>query len=183
MKLLFVFLLNFIPTQANIFTVKFKTKSIIIIEESYSNISINKEFERFKKKMAMRESTDNPDTINSYGYIGLYQFGRSALKAVGYDHITVDSFRLNPGIFPRYLQDKAFKKLVDINSFILRDYIKKYNNKYVNGHRITKSGLLAASHLAGAGGVMRYFSEGYNAKDGFSTNLTHYLKEFEGYRF
>jgi hypothetical protein len=182
MKLIFICLLNFIPIQANITTIKFIIKRTTIIEESYSNISVNGEFERFREKIAKRESTNNPDIINSYGYIGLYQFGQAALKAAGYN-VSVDSFRLNPRIFPRHSQNKAFKKLVDINTYILRDYIKKYNNKYVNGHKVTKSGLLAAAHLAGAGNVIRYFNEGYNAKDGFGTNLTHYLKEFEGYKF
>jgi len=40
----------------------------------------------FYRDLAMSESSNNPKTINSKGYIGLYQMGEAALVDTGYYH-------------------------------------------------------------------------------------------------
>ena len=114
--------------------------------------------------------------VNSYGYMGKYQFGKSTLRSVGvYDF---DEFLRNPE-----LQDKAFRALIAKNKWELRKEIKKYNGKVINGVKITESGLIAAAHLGGAGSVKRYLrSNGQRGfKDGFGTSLRSYIKKFGGY--
>ena len=180
MKLLFVVILSFIPIQ---------TKLIGGIEKyqfklQHSNIQleqVNPEFKKFRDDMKFRESSNRSDTINKYGYIGFYQFGKAALEITGFGYITVDSFRQRPQIFPADSQEIAFKRLISINSVLLQFCIKKYNGKIVRGHKITKSGILAAAHLSGARKVKKWFNEGYIAKDKFGTTIENYLIKFSGY--
>lgn len=178
MKCICLLILNFIPLSAkNTLPVIVKTPSVVEIKPT------NKEFERFSNKMSLRESGNNPDTVNVQGYIGLYQFGKSALDIIGYGYVSIDSFKINPTIFPKHIQKIAFKKLIKLNEMLLKDYIKRYNGRFVNGIKITKSGILGAAHLAGHGGVKKYFDKGYVSKDVFGTTIECYLKEFSGYYF
>ena len=50
---------------------------------------------------------------------------------------------------------------------------------------VTKSGMLAAAHLAGAYGVKKYFASNgrFNPKDACGTSLEKYLLLFSGYNF
>ena len=60
----------------------------------------------------------------------------------------------------------------------------KYIGCTINGVKITKSGLLAAAHLSGAGNVKSFLNGGIDDfKDGNGTKLTTYLKEFSNYNF
>ena len=72
-------------------------------------------------------------------------------------------------------------KLLSLNEYTLRGVIHKYDGKFVKGNRITKSGILAAAHLAGAGGVKKYFRYGFNPKDAYGTGLEDYLFKFSGF--
>lgn len=130
----------------------------------------------FKQAIAVRESQGLYKLINPFGYMGKYQFGKSALRAVGI-HDT-NEFLNNPE-----LQEKAFKALLSINKWELRKEIKKYDGKVVGGIKITESGILAAAHLAGAGSVKKFLrSNGQNGfRDGFGTSLRSYIKKFGGY--
>ena len=65
--------------------------------------------------------------------MGKYQLGKSALKDVDMDSITVQKFRKDRNSFPEYLQDIAIKKYIKKNKHYLRRYIKKYNNKTIKG--------------------------------------------------
>ena len=61
----------------------------------------------------------------------------------------------------------------------MKNYIAKYKNTYFNGVYITEHGILAAAHLSGAGGVKRFFNEGYVAKDKNGTTIIKYLELFK----
>lgn len=135
-----------------------------------------KTFVGFKQALAAKESAGLYDLVNAYGYMGKYQFGRSALRAIGiYDF---NDFLKNP-----VLQEEAIHALLSINKWELRREIKKYSGRVINGIEITESGLLAAAHLAGASSVKTYLrSNGKNGfKDGFGTSLRSYIKRFNGY--
>jgi hypothetical protein len=137
----------------------------------------------FLVALGLRESSGDPHALNSYGYIGKYQFGRSALKDVGLDSITYMKFMRNKAIFPEELQDSAVVVLMKLNEDRMSDLIDKYEFTIINGIYITRAGLLAAAHLAGAGGVRSFLrSKGdYDPADGYGTKLSSYLKEFSGY--
>lgn len=133
-----------------------------------------------KRAIGKRESNGNWTIVNSEGYIGLYQFGRSALDATGYNHISLQEFTKNPSIWPPEEQEKAMSRLLKLNRSILSKYIEQFQGDTINGIVITESGLLAAAHLAGAGGVIRYLkSDGrYDPSDKNGTHLSTYLEEF-----
>ena len=146
-------------------------------ETEYLNFPFTgKTFTGFKEALAFKESQGKYTLINSLGYMGKYQFGRAALRAIG---INDNSEFLNN---PR-LQEKAFKALLAKNKWILRKEIQEYNGKTVNGIEITESGILAAAHLGGAGSVKKFFSNNgkKTIKDNYGTSLRSYMKKFGGY--
>ncbi|MGB5555799.1 MAG: hypothetical protein WBM83_14170, partial [Flavobacteriaceae bacterium] len=69
------------------------------------------------------------------------------------------------------------------NKWILRRDIDRFVGKYIQGIKITESGMLAAAHLAGAGNVKKYLrSYGQmDVMDEYGTTITKYLKRFSGY--
>jgi hypothetical protein len=121
------------------------------------------------------ESGNRYHITNRYGYMGKYQFGKSTLKSIGID-VSRKTFLNSP-----HLQEEAMDRLLTENYKSLRRFINKYEGKYVHGVLITKSGVLAAAHLAGAGNVKRFFRKGYEFKDGNGTKMTTYIKLFNGY--
>jgi hypothetical protein len=141
--------------------------------------------ENFLNHLAYKESSNNPNVVNTLGYIGKYQFGRAALKEVGYGSLRVSEFRKNPSIFPEEAQDKAIIMLLKINRKRLESTIEKYEGKYIAGIKITEAGLLAAAHLAGASGVKRFLRTNgrYNPADSYGTRLSDYLLEFSKHEF
>ncbi|WP_130735586.1 peptidoglycan-binding protein LysM [Flavobacterium sp. J27] len=137
---------------------------------------VGKTFVGFKQALAFKESRGILNTVNSFGYMGKYQFGKSTLRSVGiYDF---QEFLRNPE-----WQDKAFRALIAKNKWELRKEIEKYNGRVINGVKITESGLIAAAHLGGVGSVKKYLrSNGARGfKDGFGTSLRSYIKKFGGY--
>lgn len=148
-------------------------------EEEYTNFNFpftGKSFTGFKEALAFKESQGKYRLINSLGYMGKYQFGIAALRAIGIRDSA--EFLNNPR-----LQEKAFKVLLAKNKWELREEIEKYEGKIVNGVEVTESGILAAAHLGGAGSVKKFFkSKGRRAiKDNYGTTLKSYMKTFGGY--
>jgi hypothetical protein len=130
----------------------------------------------FLQAIGKKESGNNYSIVNTYGYMGKYQFGASTLKGLGFK-VTKEEFLSNPG-----LQEKAMQALLDHNAKKLRRQIEKYCGTTVHGVYITESGILAAAHLAGQGNVKRFFRKGYEFKDGYGTTMTSYMEKFGGYK-
>ena len=130
----------------------------------------------FLLAIGSKESGNNYSVVNTYGYMGKYQFGLSTLKGLGFK-VTRQEFLNNPS-----LQEEAMQALLEHNHRKLRKYIKKYSGQTINGVYVTESGILAAAHLAGQGNVKRFFRKGYEFKDGFGTTLTSYMQKFSGYQ-
>ena len=131
--------------------------------------------QQFLDAIGHRESSNRYDVVNSYGYMGKYQFGKSTLKGLGFK-VTKEEFLNNPE-----LQEKAMYELLKHNQKKLRRFIEKYDGKIVHGVLITESGILAAAHLAGQGNVRKFFRKGYEFKDGYGTKMTSYMIQFGGY--
>lgn len=130
----------------------------------------------FKEAVAFKESQGKYRKVNSLGYMGKYQFGSQALRAIGvYNN---QDFLKDPA-----LQEKAFVALLSKNKWILRREIRKYDGKIINGIEITESGILAAAHLGGAGSVKNFFKNRGNKRfrDAYGTSLRSYFKAFGGY--
>lgn len=130
----------------------------------------------FKQAIAIKESQGLYKLVNRFGYMGKYQFGKTALRAMGIKDSK--EFLNNPR-----LQERAFKALLSKNKWELRREIARYEGKTINGVLITESGLLAAAHLGGANSVKSFLkSKGKRGfRDGFGTSLRSYIKKFGGY--
>jgi hypothetical protein len=137
---------------------------------------VEKDFVGFKEALAFKESQGNYFRVNTLGYLGKYQFGRSTLRALNIKNSK--KFLKNP-----LLQEKAFIANLEKNKWLLRKEIKRFNGKWIKGIKITESGILAAAHLGGAGAVKKFlWSYGKESKkDAYGTRIEHYLKKFSGY--
>lgn len=140
------------------------------------SIETNNSFIDFKEALAVKESDGDYKSVNSYGYMGKYQFGKGTLKYIGLKN--TKDFLNNPA-----LQEKAFVAYVQKNKWILRREIQKYAGKTMRGILITESGILAAAHLGGAGAVQDFLrSNGaVSFVDGYGTDIKAYLKAFANY--
>jgi len=140
------------------------------------SIETNNSFIDFKEALAVKESDGDYKTVNSYGYMGKYQFGKGTLKYIGLKN--TKDFLDNPA-----LQEKAFVAYLQKNKWILRKEIQKYTGKTIRGILITESGILAAAHLGGAGSVQDFLRSNGNVSfvDGYGTDIKTYLKAFANY--
>jgi len=156
---------------------KFKSFSDLMREKYQES-----EFSRFVDDLGARESGNNWQCVNLIGCFGEWQFHESTLKYLGYKKITLKKFRADPEIFPRELQLKVLKALIRVNLSILMDY-EHFIGDSINGIVITKSGMIAASHLGGAGSLEKFLdSKGrINKRDIFGTSIYDYLKKFSSY--
>jgi len=149
-------------------------------EESFFqeiNIPFNgKSFNGFREAVAFKESQGRYHVVNTFGYLGKYQFGKSTLKRFNIHN--AQEFLNTPE-----LQEDAFVALCSVNKWILRKDIKRSVGKKIRGIEITESGILAAAHLAGAGNVKKYLrSHGKSTfKDGYGSSVHHYMKLFSGF--
>ncbi|MBU2526233.1 MAG: hypothetical protein KKC03_06500 [Bacteroidetes bacterium] len=135
-----------------------------------------KSFVAFKERVGFKESGGRYHVVNSFGYMGKYQFNAPTLKLLGIQDTT--TFLKTP-----VLQEIAFEKNLSRNKWILRKEIAKFNGTVIDGLLITESGILAAAHLAGPGNVKKFLHSNGQARfsDAFGTSLRKYLKDFGGY--
>ena len=140
------------------------------------------EFSRFIDDLGSSESSNNWLCVNLIGCFGEWQFAESTLMYLGYRKITLDKFLSHPDIFPRELQMKALKTLITVNLDLLMDY-QHFIGDSINGVEITKSGMIAASHLGGVATLMEFLNTDgkINRNDVLGTSICDYLKKFCNY--
>ena len=136
------------------------------------------DFVGFKEFLGFYESGSDYKKINSLGYLGKYQFGRSTLKVLRIK-------KINNFINIPELQEKAFLMNVMRNKWILRREIERFSGKKINNILITESGIIAAAHLSGPGNVKKFLRNNcsYNLdfKDINGTKISDYIKIFRNY--
>lgn len=149
--------------------IKNRQKAAVIFRNGQS-------FEAWKEALAFKESRGNYQIVNKLGYMGKYQFGKATLRGLGVN----DSISF---LEDEQLQEEVFIKYVRHNYKSLAPYIKKYAGQEIGGVLVTESGILAAAHLSGAGGVKKFLSSnGHEGKkDAFGTTIRSYMKKFAGY--
>jgi hypothetical protein len=157
-------------------SVLFPKNKASLIEIEFMPPYAGTEFTGFKEALAFKESKGNYFAVNTFGYLGKYQFGMSTLELMG---VYSDQQFLGDPV----LQERVFQVNVARNKWILRRDIKRFVGKRIRGIEITESGMLAAAHLAGAGNVKRYLRSfgKRDVMDDYGTNIAHYIKEFSGY--
>jgi hypothetical protein len=138
--------------------------------------TIDNSFIGFKEALAFKESQGKYDRVNTFGYLGKYQFGRTTLHRLKI--YNTRDFLTNPE-----MQEDAFVALCSLNKWILKRDIKRSVGKRINGIEITESGILAAAHLAGAGNVKSYLRSNGSTifADAYGTDVQHYMEKFSGY--
>jgi hypothetical protein len=157
---------------------KLRMKSV---SDFLSNRYHESEFTRFINDLGLRESGNNWLSVNLIGCFGEWQFDESTLNYLGYN-VTLKKFKAHPEIFPREMQLEALRTLIKVNLLILADY-EHYIGDTIKGIAITKSGMIAASHLGGAKSLEKYLDSNgrINKKDIFGTSIYDYLKKFNTY--
>ncbi|MDG2194212.1 MAG: peptidoglycan-binding protein LysM [Polaribacter sp.] len=151
----------------------------IIVTQNNNTIHtpfLKNDFVGFKEALAFKESQGKYKAINTLGYLGKYQFGKTTLERFKIYNTT--RFLNNPA-----LQERAFVALCSVNKWILRKDIKRSVGTKINGIIITESGILAAAHLSGAGNVKKYLRSGgaHNLSDAYGTSIQTYMEKFANY--
>ena len=167
--------------------------SSVILEDFIVHIKPPKgNYYDFRDALGSRESTDSYSAASG-SYIGRYQLGKSALIDIGfmdsegnwtekageYGINSIQSFYDNPEV-----QDMAFDMYVDVQkSYIEHFELDQYIGQEMNGVTITESGLIAAAHLIGIGGLRSALVKRdlMSEKDDNGTTAKEYMDTFGGY--
>ena len=150
--------------------------SMPIVEEDESDS--RKDILRFLEAIALFESNNRYDVVNSYGFLGRYQFSPRTIKHLGYDILNEDFLR------NARLQDEIMLAYMRENYVSLRPYIEEYNNTNYKGMYITTSSILAGAHFAGAMGMRRFLlsrSDSVGKTDANGMTLRRYMTKFSDY--
>jgi len=145
----------------------------------YHTYEYENQLELFINYLGYKESRNDWTIINTINCFGEWQFAHSTLEYLGYGYITPESFKRDPLIFPRELQLKVLKILIEVNELSIEQYEDVVGDT-INGIPITKSGLLAAAHLGGVGGIKLFIVSNGNIdkEDAYGTKISDYIKEF-----
>lgn len=163
-KIIIIFML-LIPLLTNPYNFRYKS-------------DYNCDLEYFINTLGFLESTNDYNQINSWGYLGKYQFSKKTLNGLGYN-ISTEEFLNSPQI-----QDSALVDLLKHNKKILNKLIIKYEQKSINNIHVSEAGILAAAHLVGPSHVEKYLlSNGkYVKRDGSGTSIEYYLIKFSDHK-
>ena len=141
------------------------------------------DFNKVKKWLGHKESTNNYQEENSSGFIGKYQFGYSALIDIGF---VKKSARNNDDLNDNKHWNIVGGKQGFLNNPTLQEqamdmWLEKlygYLNKSIPGFSkldvSEQAGLLGAAHLAGADGAAKWYKTGKNPSDAFGTKPSDY---------
>ena len=136
------------------------------------------EVEKFLMHMAKRESNNIATVVNKFGMLGKYQFDPRTIKMLGFK-ITSNQFLTNPR-----LQDSIMLANMRTKNRALSFIINKYDGKIVKGIKVTRSGILAAAHLAGPQNVIDFItnSDWDGRTDANGTSVREYMTTFSRYK-
>jgi hypothetical protein len=148
----------------------------------------------FLHALALRESGNNYQAINPNGYLGKYQFGPQALQDLGYVVSTPNNvfgkyqftgkdsiWSPHDLLFSPATQEKIVSEWITLLwNRITSLGLDRFVGQLYAGIEITPSGLIAAAHLGGVGGLKRFLEQGVNPSDNLGTSISSYLATFSG---
>lgn len=156
--------------------------SIILTLSTYSFTE-----KSYNEKLCKLESDCDQYAVNQYGYLGLYQFGDSALHDIGFKtrkgkwvgRLGVDSSKqFLANLEAQEVAIKEWNRLLDRR--LVQCGAAKKIGEYFREVKLGKYNLRAASHLLGASYVCRLVrGKAKIKKDANGTSVMKYLKEFE----
>jgi hypothetical protein len=178
---IFFFLVS-VTCSAPLVDFRLKLDQFLLIAGEIDKEYHEAEFARFINDLGYMESKNNWLSVNRIGCFGEFQFAESTLHYLGFRMVTLKKFRANPSIFPRELQVEALMSLIKVNLIYLRDY-EHFKGDSIKGIVITKAGMIAASHLGGAGSLKRFLNSNgeINKADVLGTSVSDYLRKFSCY--
>ncbi|HQK54618.1 MAG TPA: hypothetical protein PLA73_10330 [Sedimentibacter sp.] len=139
----------------------------------------DRELDLYAHHLGWCESRNNWKVVNKQGYMGTWQHGTELLADLGFK-ITPDAFRADSSIFPPELQYKVLMAQIKVQTIQLRKFDAWIGHE-VAGVVITRSGMLAATHLGGIGAVRDFLYYGIDRADSNGTRISDYLNEFSIY--
>ena len=118
----------------------------------------------FLRNIRMSEGGGNYGTNTGNGYWGAYQFGEDALTDIGYMKDGQWTGKNGVNSLEDYLnnptaQDDAFLSYGEKNLGYLGGW-QQYIGQTIGGVKVTRAGLIAGSHLVGAGGMKYWLTSG-----------------------
>ena len=149
-------------------------------------------FREFAYLLGQRESNNDYEAKNSFGYLGAYQFGMARLCDLGLtekvkDGMSNDCFKWKDGMSedmflnsPEVQDQLFFRHCTDLAGTINKEFGNEIG-KQKYGVLITLSGLIAGAHLLGLGGVRNFINKGEVGKDGYNTSIKDYIQSFAGF--
>lgn len=149
-------------------------------------------FREFAYLLGQRESNNDYEAKNSFGYIGAYQFGMARLCDLGLterikEGMSNDCFKWKEGMSeemflnsPEVQDQLFFRHCTDLAGTINKEFGNEIG-KQKYGVLITLSGLIAGAHLLGLGGVRNFINKGEVGKDGYNTSIKDYIQSFAGF--
>ena len=149
---------------------------------------MSERLQQYFDAIGQRESGGNYKVVNTVGYLGKYQMGKSALIDAGY--YAAGKFTGKDGVYSKedflnnpQAQENAMRIYKQKQWGYIKGFAPKYSGKYINGIHITYSGMLAAAHLNGQAKLNEYLTSGgkLKAKDGYGTSIEEYLEKFSDY--
>ena len=146
------------------------------LEQKKFSLFLEKDLQGFKEALAFKESQGSYTVVNSFVYLGKYQFGKGTLELIGIHNS-------KKFLKDAALQERAFLANLSRNKWILRKDIQRFAGKKIKGISITESGILAAAHLSGPGAVKKFLRTNGNFvfSDGFGTTIQDYMDKFKAY--
>ncbi len=160
---------------------------------------MTKTYQDFFAAIRARESSDDYGAVNSFGYLGAYQFGEAALVDLGiavrdanpFNNVFSGGFTGKFGVDSKaeFMSSHAAQDSAASEWWLLmwnrvrHSDLEMYDQQTLNGVKLTKSGMIAASHLLGTGALIDFITSGGTdvGADGYGTKITDYLKLFAGY--
>lgn len=151
-----------------------------------------KTYQEFRDAVGKRESSNNYNAKNPWGFLGCYQFGKARLSDFGLTRLNQDKkFEWSPGFSEQiFLNSPALQDLIFDHHVALyrRMILSKYSTligkvfKSFSGEDIvlTLSGAVTCCHLVGPGGLAS-FVKGVDKADALNTHASEYIKLFANY--
>jgi hypothetical protein len=156
-------------------------------------------FDAFFMALKQMESGGDYRSVNTLNFIGAYQFGEAALIDLGYvrrdrdvyDNDYSGGFTGKDGIHsvtdflksPR-VQDKAVRAWVKLMwRYIEGENLDRYSWTRTGEVVLSPSGMLAATHLLGTGGLKAFIASGGSRRivDPYGTPVLKYVDRLGGY--
>ena len=158
---------------------------------SHGEWCLPQEHEDFLDALGERESSNNYQAVNQFGYLGRYQMGQVALQDAGYKDSNGNwtATANMHGVYSNddFLNNPFAQKCAIITyhqkmaSYINRMELDTYIGSQYCGINVTSSGLLASCHLVGIGSMKSALRKNMPTRDGNGVLAREYMSMFGGF--